>query len=55
MPNLKLMYCHDKHEFTVWNQTSHGEFWATFYDEETALEFMLKYIERHVNAETKKG
>lgn len=55
MPNLKLIYEHEKHEFTVWNQSRHGEFWATFYDEDTALEFMVKYIERHVTAETKKG
>ena len=57
MPNLKLIYEHEKHEFTVWNQSRHGEFQATFYDEETALDFMLKYLERYVDAETigKKG
>ena len=55
MPNLKLIYCHDKHEFTVWNQANHGEFWATFYDADTALEFMHKFLVSYINGETKKG
>ena len=57
MPNLKLTYCNEKYEYVVWNQVNHGEFQATFYDEETALEFMMKFLERYVDAETvgKKG
>ena len=55
MPNLKLIYEHDKHAFVVWNQVDHGEFWATFYDADTALEFMHKFLVSYINGETKKG
>jgi hypothetical protein len=47
MPNFKLIYDHDKHAFVVWNQAMHGEFQVTFYDEETAMDFMVKFLSKH--------
>lgn len=47
MPNFKLIYDNEKHAYVVWNMTNHGEFQVTFYDEETAMDFMVKFLSKH--------
>ena len=47
MPNFQLIYDNEKHAYVVWNQAMHGEFQVTFYDEETAMEFMVKFLSKH--------